>query len=82
MSVSLDQVIRDARTLSSAERAELLSQLIQDLDAVYAEPLEELDSFWKKELGRRIEEIDSGKVKCIPAEEVFDRLRPRSDETN
>jgi putative addiction module component (TIGR02574 family) len=31
---------------------------------------EEWDGAWKKELEKRIEEIESGKVKCIPYAEV------------
>ncbi len=38
----------------------------------------ELDSrFWKAELERRWEEIESGKVVCRPAESVFMELRKK-----
>lgn len=80
MAATLDQVVQAARTLSPEQRGELLAELIRDLDAVYAEPPEEVDAYWSKEITRRLEEIDSGKVKGIPAEAVFERLRPRSDE--
>ena len=32
---------------------------------------------WDKEIARRLEEIDSGKVKLIPAEKVFAKLRAK-----
>jgi putative addiction module component (TIGR02574 family) len=32
---------------------------------------------WDKEITRRLEEIDSGKVKLIPAEKVFAKLRAK-----
>jgi putative addiction module component (TIGR02574 family) len=32
---------------------------------------------WAAEVERRIEELDSGKVKSMPAEEVFAELRQR-----
>jgi putative addiction module component (TIGR02574 family) len=35
------------------------------------------DEAWAAEVERRMEEIDSGKVKCIPAEQVFADLRRR-----
>jgi putative addiction module component (TIGR02574 family) len=80
MAATLDQVVRDALTLSPEQRGELIGQLIRDLDAVYSEPQGDVDAYWDKEIARRLDEIDSGKVKGIPAEEVFERLRPRSDE--
>jgi hypothetical protein len=33
-----------------------------------------------QEISRRLEEIDSGKVKLVPAEEVFARIQARLDE--
>ena len=32
---------------------------------------------WDKEIAQRLEEIDSGKVKLIPAEKVFAKLRAK-----
>jgi hypothetical protein len=32
---------------------------------------------WDKEIARRLEAIDSGKVKLIPAEKVFAKLRAK-----
>ena len=35
------------------------------------------DQAWAEEIDRRISEIDSGQVRCIPAEDVFESLRKR-----
>jgi putative addiction module component (TIGR02574 family) len=80
MAATLDQVVQAARSLSPEQRGELLAELIRDLDAVDSEPQEDIDSHWSKEIARRLEDIDSGNIKSVPAEEVFERLRPRSDE--
>ena len=32
---------------------------------------------WDKEIARRLEEVDSGKVKLIPAEKIFAKLRAK-----
>lgn len=37
----------------------------------------EVDEAWKEEVERRIDEVESGKVKLIPGEEVFARMRER-----
>jgi putative addiction module component (TIGR02574 family) len=37
----------------------------------------EIEMAWDKEISRRVKEIDSGKVKMIPAEKVFAKLRAK-----
>lgn len=37
----------------------------------------ENDQTWADEIDRRMAEIDSGQVRCIPAKEVFAALRKR-----
>lgn len=82
MTVTLEQVVKDARNLSPAERGRLLAELIRDLDPVQNDPEVEIEVAWDEEIARRLSEIDSGKVKGIPAEEVFARLRAKHDETS
>ena len=36
-----------------------------------------IDQAWAEEAERRVDEIDSGKARLIPGEEVFARLRVR-----
>ena len=38
---------------------------------------DQIKNAWDKEITRRLEEIDSGKVKTIPAEKVFAKLRAK-----
>ncbi len=38
---------------------------------------EEWDAAWAEEINRRVEEMESGKVKGVPAEEVFRKLREK-----
>jgi putative addiction module component (TIGR02574 family) len=37
----------------------------------------EIDEAWSEEVERRIDEVESGKVKTIPLEEVRERFRER-----
>lgn len=37
----------------------------------------EVEEAWKEEVERRIDDVESGKVKLIPGEEVFARMRER-----
>lgn len=50
---------------------ELISRLTEDLHA--SDPATE--GAWKAEIDRRLEEIQTGKVQGIPAEEVFEKVR-------
>ena len=50
---------------------ELVGRLTEDLHT--SDP--ETEAVWRTEIDRRVEEIQSGRVKSIPAEEVFARIR-------
>jgi len=82
MPATLAQVANDARSLAPAERDKLLAMLIHDLHPGEDLSAEEIEKAWDVEIGRRLEEIDSGKVKAIPAEQVFARLRAKLDEAD
>ena len=69
------QILEEARQLPPEEIDWLVeSLLVRDTD----ESQEQVDAAWEAEVQRRLDEIDSGKVKLIPAEEVFARLRERA----
>lgn len=51
--------------------------LIDHLLESISPPQSEIDEAWKDEVERRIDEVESSKVKLIPGEEVFARLRER-----
>jgi putative addiction module component (TIGR02574 family) len=40
-------------------------------------PQTEIDELWAAEAERRVSEIESGKAKLIPGEQVFEELRKR-----
>lgn len=70
MSKKLEEIINVAKDLSLEERAELAGKLLLSLD----EPSEsEVERLWLKEAERRLQEYQEGKMKGIPAEEVFNR---------
>ena len=77
MSATLEQVAEEAKSLSLADRSALTRILIESLDVEPAEDLAEVEQAWQVEVAKRVEEIKSGRVKTIPAEEVFARLRAK-----
>jgi len=48
--------------------------IIQDEIRGLGPPDPDVESAWLKEVERRAGEIESGQVKCVPAEEVFRQL--------
>ena len=71
--MTADEIIEATRQLPTEEQLKVV-------DALYywLEPLrEEAEKLWAIEIPRRIEEIDSGAVEAIPAEEVFSEIRKR-----
>jgi putative addiction module component (TIGR02574 family) len=61
----------EIRRLSAAEKEEVLRTLLEELDGP---PDPDVESAWLQEVERRAGEIESGQVKCVPAEEVFRQL--------
>ena len=82
MKATLEQVTREASELSPQDREKLVARLIRDLEPVEDVSTEEIEKAWDEEINRRIKEIDSGKVKAIPAEEAFARIQARLDEAH
>jgi putative addiction module component (TIGR02574 family) len=80
MPVTLEQVTEEVRELSRPDREQLLARLIRDLEPVENLSAAEIESAWDNEIARRLEEVDSGKVKAVPAEEVFARIQAKLDE--
>jgi putative addiction module component (TIGR02574 family) len=61
------ELLKQALTLPDEERAELAASLIDSLDTTVDENVE---AAWQEEIARRLDEMESGKVKGIPWEEV------------
>lgn len=67
-------MIEDLISLPVEKRAELIDILIKSLNP----PSDgRIDKLWAKEAERRLADIKKGKVKTVPAEDVFNRIRNR-----
>jgi putative addiction module component (TIGR02574 family) len=74
MSRSAQEIFEDARQLPPDEVDWLIeSLLIKENHA----PEAEVEAAWDVEIKRRLDEIDSGAVKMIPAEQVHARMMAR-----
>jgi putative addiction module component (TIGR02574 family) len=67
-------LLQKALSLSEEERADLACSLMESLDAAVDEGAE---SAWNEEISRRIAELDSGKAKTVPWDEVQRRISSR-----
>lgn len=54
-------------------RTLLVNKLLESLNP----PDKEIDELWAKEAEKRVEDIRTGKVKTIPGEEVFKKIREK-----
>jgi len=71
MSDLVEELSHKARALPPEDRVRLAEELLASVQEADAE----VDAAWEEEIKRRIAEIDSGKAKLIPAEEVFAEVR-------
>lgn len=72
MSTQFDQVAADAMKLPLRDRVRLAQQLVSTLDDQSETEVEEL---WFIEAERRLDELHSGKVNGIDADEAFRNAR-------
>ena len=71
MSDLVEELSRKALSLAPEERvrlAEALLATVQEVD-------DEVEAAWDAEIERRVGDIDQGRAKLIPAEEVFTEVR-------
>ena len=71
MSDLVEELSHKARALPPEDRVRLAEELLASVQ----EPDAEVDAAWAEEIKRRIADIDSGKAKLIPADEVFAEVR-------
>ena len=70
MAQKIDEVTMAALDLSIEERAQLAGKLLLSLD----EPSEsEVENLWLEEAERRLKEFHEGRIRGIPADDVFRR---------
>ena len=74
MADMISEIEEKVRSLSLADRLELIRKLIADLDGP---PDAGVDEAWAAEAKKRHQEINEGKVQPIPAENVFENIRSR-----
>lgn len=68
-----DDLIEEAVSLPIEIRTKLVNKLLESLN-----PTEhKIDELWVVEAEKRVEEIRTGKVKTIPGEDVFRRVRDK-----
>jgi putative addiction module component (TIGR02574 family) len=67
------ELISEAVALSVEERALIVDSLLRSLD----QPESDMDKIWAGLANQRLTEMRSGKVKPVPGDEVFERIRNR-----
>ena len=68
---TIDSIIDQALQQPERERARIAERLISSLEQTTDFDVE---LAWQKEIGKRLEEIDSGAVECVPWEDVRNKL--------
>ncbi len=71
--IKTDELISEAISLPVEVRTLLVNKLLESLNP----PNKEIDELWAKEAEKRVEELRTGKVKTIPGEEVFKKIRKK-----
>ena len=68
-----EELFDNAVSLPADVRMQLVDRLLQSLNSTQ----KEIDRLWAKEAEKRVDQIRSGRVKTIPGDKVFDKLRDR-----
>ena len=76
MKSKVEDVLKEALTMPSAERAALAAQLISSLDP---QADQDVEALWQAEAGRRLREARNGAVELESWEAVRDRLKGAVD---
>lgn len=77
MSTLTNDLFKKALNLNENDRATLAGILIESLEE---KPIEDVESVWRAEVSRRLQELDSGEVEAISWEDVKARLTKRNNE--
>lgn len=74
MATTNDRVIEEALSLPADARLRLVEKLLTSLNL----PIdEEINRLWAEEAERRVSQIEEGKAKLIPGEEVLRNIRTK-----
>lgn len=77
MIAATDEILEFALKKPQKERARIAKALIASLESSEAD--KNIELAWKTEIDKRIHEVESGAVKCIPWEEVRDKLKQNAN---
>jgi putative addiction module component (TIGR02574 family) len=72
MPISIDQIVEETREMPPETVAELIDRIMV---ARHGGIEQSVDQSWKKEIDRRIQEMETGKVKGVSLEESLARAR-------
>ena len=76
MSDQGQQVLEQALSLTPEERVKVVELLLSSLDS---ESQQRIDSLWAAEAEDRLDALDRGEIKTIPARDVFNEVsKPKS----
>ena len=71
-----NEILGNALRQSESDRARIAEALIASLDV----PADrDIEIAWQADIDKRLREIDSGAVTCVPWEEIRDRLYRNAD---
>ena len=74
MGAILKDIEEQALRLPLKERSELAHRLLVSLDGESEESPEAIAKAWDEEISRRVADMDAGRTKWIPADEVFKEI--------
>lgn len=74
MGAILKEIEEQALQLTPKERSELAHRLIVSLDGEPEDSPEAIAKAWDEEIARRVADMEAGRTKWIPAEEVFKEI--------
>lgn len=77
MSAILEELENQALQLSPKERGELIHRLIVSLEGEPEASPETIAKAWNDEITRRVPDMEVGRTKWIPADEVMAELRAK-----
>ncbi len=79
MNPQAEKLLEDALRLPPQARAALAAQLIESLEV---EVDEDAEAAWSAEIARRVEELETGKIKTVPWSEARRQILGLSSESS
>lgn len=73
MVLNTREILEQIESLPVEGRAQIIDSLLRTMN----QPDPEVDAAWAKEAQRRLEDLRSGRVEGIPAEDMFAKARER-----